>query len=486
MNQATAACDRFEAALAHEGPQPDAGWAAHVAGCTTCRELAELDARLNARLRSVEPEDGRPELEGDRPRRLVAQAFATLERRNKRRRAALIGTGLAAALVAGVTLGRTGARGTADEGDALSQAAALLAGVLPPGGAPRPARLQEDPDLVARCQVAVREGRGVVRRAALTVLGLGKVDLDSKTLEEVLRTWNEELESTVAVASAGGNARFVAEALDLRRTATLQEALRAAWWQASRGRGCVASGVVLPFLAAPDAGVRQQALLALAADDGFAPTEAVKALLRDRSEPVAVRQAAAECLLRRAGEAGASLVVASLQGESAEELERACLHSLLPTAAGRAFARERITDPAAPLGLALLHARHLGRDAGLVVGERLLAGVLASGSLDHAAALVEACRSAHWDGLRGALQQLWTQRRADWKQRDAQGTELVVRTLVQWDDESGDPRRWEQALEVCEQMSDILDRRTRAFLERLEATAPDAGMRARAARVLGR
>jgi hypothetical protein len=482
----TATCRSFAAALGEgAGLLDEPSWSAHLERCAPCRAVAVMDARLKARLAAIAPEAGRPELEGDRPRALVEAGFDALERDARmRRRMAFVG-GLVAAVVLGWILLRPGGEPGRPDRDPLTQAAALLGEVLPPGAAPRPERLKEDPPLVERCLVAVQRERGVVRRAALTVLAFGQVDLGRATLEEVLGTWNEDLESPVEVASGAGGARHVAEALALRRTATLQAALKAAWWQASRGGEAVSAQVVVPFLATPEAGVRQQALLALGADPTYAPGPEVEALLRDPREPLDVRQAAGACLIQRAGERGAEIVVSCLAEHTAEDLELLLAGLLAPTEAGRALVRARRTDPHTPLKLALLYAREPSKGNELAPQQvsSLFAAVENSGEVEHALSLAELCRRADLDERRTELQRLWTSMLPRWRAQDANTTHLVARTLVRWDADSIDRRRWELALEICEQMRESLDAHARAFLERVRA-GPDSGLSARAVRLL--
>jgi hypothetical protein len=484
MKPMTATCRRFAAAL-DDGAPPldDPRWSAHLDGCAACRAVAQMDARLRARLETLAPAEGRPELEGDRPRRLVDGAFRAFERRDRVRRRVLVAGGLVASLLLGWALLGPGAEPGGPADDPLAQAAALRGEVLPPCAPPRPERLKEDPSLVERCLEAVQRERGIVRRAALTVLAFGQVDLGRATLEEVLGTWNEDLESPVEVASGAGGARHVAEALALRRTATLQAALKAAWWQASRGGEAVSWQVVVPFLAAPEAGVRQQALLALGADSTYAPGAEVETLLRDPREPLDVRQAAGACLIQRAGEQGAGIVAAHLADRLDEELELALASPLVSTRAGRALADERLAAATTPLKLALLYAREPGRELVPDLLARLLTEVARSGAVEHALSLVEVCRRAGRDEQRIGVQQLWRANQARWRAADADGTLLLARTLIRWDEGSDDPTRWDLALEICEQMRESLDAGARKFLARVRAGADPASSR-RAARLL--
>ena len=343
--------------------------------------------------------------------------------------------------------------------------------------------LKNSEEIRRKYVAALDHPSSAVRRTAYTPLTFSQIEIEPKRLEEVLGTWNEDLESPVVMASAGDAGHVLATALDLRRTATLQATLEAAWLQAARGGGVVNPKVLLPFLTHPDTEVRAGTLRALAEDPGFVPDEAVVRTFTN-DENVEVRIAAGEVLVKRLGAAGVARIAALLTAKPDYPGEQFLSSDLVKHEVGRELGNRRVADESTPIALALTYASyatlHGDRDVPPASLERALAGedpfaFSMLGTLCHRLELVH---------HRARLQARWQELLPRWRVNERP---ILIATaaasLLRWDETSGDPARLRLGLELCESFPTDPPRSVRLYAERV-AKSTDAGVASRAATML--
>ena len=462
-------CDRVGDAIIEGRFLEDPGmWRDHVEGCETCRRRAEGYLVLREMLCRAREEA--PVFE---PRERDAEAYVARLRRNyeaylRRRRNAILG------LCAGAVLGLGAfflARPAAPAGprDPVAYARELNDRIFPRGEDPRYDLLGNDAALREEYVAALDHPSGIVRRAALQALTMSSVALDPARLEAILRNAREDLEAPLVTAGLSGAGEALARALDARRTATLQSVLFGASQQAAAtGRAALPQDLVLPYLGHQDASVRQAAVMALDADPAFRPGEEIARLMREDPYDY-VRWAAASCLIGRGGEAGARAAIEHYRA-SRDAYEALAVAPLCKTAAGLAFARERVADAQAPPGIALLHARALLRAGEKGAPAALLERALSDRDPEVHRVLAEVAREADWARCRGALQERWRAAAGDARSR-------IGADLLAWDAERGREGWRERAGEIWAASRE--DPQVRRALEAL-AKAADPLIRGRA------
>jgi len=466
-------------------------WGVHVDACAACRASVEGYLELRKRI-----EKARLELPGEAaplndPQAVIAHAMARY-RLLRARRATVVGASavLVVALGSVVLLGRgaTPSYETAEAADvdALELAVELQRIVVP--GYPAPARfelLQSDAQLRARFEAALDHSSAVVRRVALSALTSSGIVTDPRRLEEVLRTWNEDLEISPSLASAPGadRGRLAAAVLASGRAQTLQAALSAALLLAARGGEPVSASVVLPHLEDGDVDVQVAALAALQADPGYVPGEELEKLLANPRQHVKTRTDAAYCLEARLGDEGVRRIVAVLGSlEDGGEIEPRIATAVVKQPAGLPWARDRMNAAGTPIRTALAYAQALIRVGQPVSHEALVPRGLKDGTPETARLLLECCWRSDWTQYRAALQEYWMTLDKAWRKRPG-GDEDGVATamyLLTWDEAAGTPERLGLALDLCEAIGQHQGTWIPRWLGRIAShTDPKVALRAR-------
>jgi|GEM_PF-2123314 len=465
-------------------------WRRHVEACATCRASVEGYVELRERIERARGEaPGAPDAEND-PRAVVAHAMARY-RVLRARRTSVLGASALLAAVVGVASLWEGPRSAyfapaaGLEQEPLALALDLQWTVFPKDGSPAKLNLlRDDAGQRARFEAALDHGSAAVRRIALSALTSSGIPVDPSRLEEVLGTWNEDLETSLSRAAAPGadHGRLVAEALAHGRDQTLQAALFAALNQAARGGKPVAASLVLPHLKSGAAGVQLRALGALAEDPGYVPGEELERLVESAHEALEVRSEAARCLEKRLGDEGVRRVILALErGADTEAVEAHVAPTVMRQPTGLAWARQRVWDEGVPIGTRLSYAQGLLTRGERVPKEDIVRRVVAQPEDRLVERLAECCRRGDWTDQREALQALWMAHHAAWRV-SPQGDlgEFVARNLLAWDESAATPSRLALALDICAQMGQHTSAWVRQWLGRA-AAHEDVGIAARAA-----
>ncbi len=463
-------------------------WRPHVEACAACRASVEGYVELRERIERARGEaPGATGVTND-PQAVVAHAMARYRVLRARRRT-LVSAGALVALGLGVATlwgGSPSAPALQESGaqEPLALAMELHWTVFPRDGSPpRLSLLREDAGQRARFEAALDHGSAAVRRIALSALTSSGIPVDPRRLEEVLGTWNEDLETSLSLAAAPGadHGRLVAEALAQGRDQTLREALTAAKNQAEQGGKPVATAWVLPHLTSRDVGVQLGALGALALDPGYVPGEELENLLGSAQQSREVREEAARCLEQRLGEEGVRRVVVALERMAdAETIEVGVAPVIMRQPTGLAWARTRVWDEGVAIATTLAYAQGLLGRGESVAKDSIVRRVLAEPEGWLVEGLAECCRRGDWTDQREVLQAIWMAHHVAWgaSPRGDAG-EFVARCLLDWDATAGAPSRLNLALDICAQMGQHASLWVRRWLARV-ATHEDFGITSRA------
>jgi hypothetical protein len=488
-------CERLAAALGDGRFLEDpAAWKEHVRACDVCRASVEGYFQLRERVAQARLEVmglAPPALDGPRIVERALERYETRCRRAARVRSMGYGAVGVLAIVGLVVWTQSPQQApapatteAADVGaDAVAYSNVLFRRIFPPDGKPKYELLQSDPALRAEYQRALDHRSSLVRRTALTALTSSGIELDPARMEEVLRTWNEDLETPVVIAAAGDASHALADALELRRTATLRAVLDGAYVQVAKGGRPVDLAAVSAFLTHQEAEVRKVTLSALAADARYQPDEAVMRIFT--TDPVVeVRVAAGLCLALRSGAAGVRQMIAYLRVKPDYEVERQLTHHLGAGDAGRAFATERVSDVRTPVVVAILYAQRL-LQGGIAPSTELVDRTLADGGSESLYYLAALAAKAGWDGQRNRLQKHWMMHQAEWSRGDPHFSSGAALLLATWDESVGSAERLVLALELFETFESAPSTRMRTLVGRT-ATREESDIRKRAVALLER
>lgn len=482
-------CERLESALSDgRFAEEPTVWRDHVEACGVCRAAVEGYFRLRERVEQARLEVvglAEPTLDGSR---IVEQALARY--RFGRRRAARLrnlGYGMVGVLaIGGIALwahqpAPTQVPTTDVAEEAIDYSKVLYKRVFPGDGTGNYDLLKKDEALREEYRRALDHRSSLVRRTALTALTSSGIEIDPAGMEEVLRTWNEDLERPVVVAAAGDARVALASALDLRRTATLRAVMNGAYMQAVTGGRPVAAAALEPFLMHEDVEVRRATMDALGADKGYRPSDAVMRVFT--SDPEAeVRRSAAECLLAREGQAR---LIALFRARPDYPVEAWVSHHVAAGDIGHAFAAERLADPRTSIVTAILYGMRLAHD-GITLPKDLVDRTIADGTAESLNYLVDLAALAKWDDERDRLQAHWKAHRAVWQAEEHPVyAGYAGSALVRWDDAAGTAPRLLLALDVCEAFDKPATRTMRPFVSRA-ATRPEPDISRRAKALLER
>ncbi len=463
-------------------------WRPHVEACATCRASVEGYVELRERIeRARGKTPGAPGVTHD-PQAVVAHAMARYRVLRARRRS-LVGASALLALGLGVATLWGGSPSASPAQEPLALAMDLHWTVFPQDGSPpRLSLLRDDAGQRARFEAALDHGSAAVRRIALSALTSSGILVDRSRLEEVLGTWNEDLETSLSLAAAPGadHGRLVAEALANGWDQTLQAALSTAKNLAVQGGKPVAATLVLPHLGSRDAGVQLRALGALAVDPGYVPGEELENLLESALQPREVREEAARCLEQRLGDEGVRRVVSALERMAdPEAIEVGVAPALMSRPSGLAWARRRVWNAGVPIATTLAYAQGLLGRGERVPKEDIVRRVLAEPTALLVEGLAECCRRADWTDQRETLQGLWMADHASWRMHpQGDAGEFVARVLLAWDEAAATPSRLNLALDICARMGQHASAWVRRWLARV-ATHEDHGIASRAKTLRG-
>jgi len=469
------ACRRIADAIA-EGRflEDPALWRPHVETCAACRTSVEGLFALRERVRLAGLES--PVVE-PRPSREGALAIALAFRQHRHERTIRnVSAGILLLLAA--SIGFFVVRRAPPEASetAFAYARRLNAMIVPASGSPDHERLARDAAARAEFLAALDHPSSCVRRTALYGLLNSRIPVDPARLEKVLTEFHEDLEIPVETASVSDDGRAVADALRGQRAATVLSALIGLDVTPETGVPRVRSEVVASFLSDPEPPIRRQALIALRADARYVPDATVERLMRgDPDREVAVF--AADLLVLRRGEEGASLVVDRLRKAPDPVIERMLVSALAPTRVGLELAHERVADPTTDPALALAQAitlydrapKHEFAPPEAVIDRALHAPTRLSFE-----ALAYLCIKANWTMYRARLQAMW--RGLSREDRDYGGRDLVAWDLTGVADEA----RLTLALDICEADRSSQERAAVVTM----STNPSALIRQRAERLL--
>ncbi len=463
------ACRRLGDALVDGRYAEDPGaWAAHAEACPRCRARVAGYRRLRTLLdasRPAAPTSTEPPAD---PARAWTAASGRFHRHRRRQRlVAGCGTALVLAVALGVALQPTTDRPTVGRDDPVAYARTLTDRVVRPGGAP----VDLGPpgsDFERELRRALDHPAPAVRRTAFRILTLAGRPVDADDVERLLRDAAPNLEAPVELAGISDPQRYVAEALERGRTASLTSVLGLLPAVAAQRGAPIAIDVVEPFLSDRDAEVRRLALMALAVEPTYAANPRSWTLLRDDPSEE-VRIAAAYLLARRAeGEA----LAAHLEqvGDPTVEAYIATLLGEGPRA--EALALRRVAEPSTPLPVALAHALALARRRTTFDHAGLAARALATDDPLIACQVANCAAAGDWRELRTPLQGAW---------QTATGIARLnlASTLARWDVRVGSLDRLETALELLADTRNLAANDVLAALER----ASDPGIRSRAAEI---
>ena len=339
------------------------------------------DARLEAALERAW-DGSAPRGAGPSSEVAIAAALGTF-RQQRRRRVAAASLACLLLVGAGIWIARTGDETPAhvETADAIRYGNALYRRVM--GSAEDPDGgdldyLKRDGAARAEYLAALDHPSSFVRRVAMTALSYSGVEIPADVLLRMLVEHREDLERPLALASVGDAGRYVAEALERRRLATIRDALEASSYLAAGGHERLPVDAVEPWLEHEDASVRSFALGALAEDPGYEAGERVFALLR--ADPDAqVRTAALHAIQARGGTDGARRLLAHARTMDDPSLEPAVLHALRSTPGVEAMVRARLASGVADAGSRMAHARLLLQAGDPSAAERLVPAVLQDG-----------------------------------------------------------------------------------------------------------
>lgn len=443
-------CRRLEEAVldGRLGEDP-ALWSHHYERCDRCRATVEgylILRRLVEMSRTPTP-PAAPSHQGpvlEPPASLLA-AFDRARRRRQRQRASLATLAILLLAVGAWALLRSG-QGPAEAPaeappEAIVYARQLFDRLNPPGAPSQVMRLSREPELEREYLAALRHPSSVVRRIAFMQLAQASRPVPAEETRRLLAEAQPTLERPVELAAAGDVARQVGEALERGRANLLRSVLEGLRLAPDDPAARVPASVLLPYVADPDARVREAALLALGRDPTFKPGVEVQRLLASDPEPV-VRREAAGLIASRGGEAGRAFLVEHFSTRSDPEVEAWAADVLGDGPAAKALSRRRLADATCPTGLALAHALHLVRAGEPVDPDRSLDRWLASGDED-AAMLSYVASEAGWDRHRPRLQERWRAARG-------QGRQGMGASLARWDAGSKDPSRRPWLFEILE------------------------------------
>jgi hypothetical protein len=252
-------------------------------------------------------------------------------------------------------------------------------------------------------------------------------------IEETLRLLREAwpgLEAPLVIASAGDAGRRLAEALAAGRENLLGTVLEFLPATTAQSGEKVPVDVLLPYVHDPAERVRVAALSLLERDAGFVAGPEIEALLGDPS--LEVRKAAAALLAVR-GRGGQARLVEHFRTRSDPEVEAWAAGLLGHGPAAKALARQRLSDPACPVSLALAQALQLVRAGEPLDPSAQLGRWLAAGDED-AAMLAYVASEAGWVEHRDRLQ-------ARWRAAQGAGRQRMGASLARWDFASQDAKR---------------------------------------------
>ncbi len=436
-------CERLAAAVSDGRFLEDPNfYRPHVDSCEHCRRIVSGLFALREHLERVGIEAPADLPETPDAKDVIDAALAR-HRALQKLRGGVVGLCLALALgVGGYFALRGGGPDARAPRDPVAYARSLHEAVFPRGDAPRTSLLLEDDARRAEYVAALDDPSSLVRRTALAALVFSGVPIDASRLEAILEHAREDLETPLEVASLAGDARYLADALEARRIATLRGVLTSAGVGASRGGPPVRASRLTPYLSHADAEVRKRALFALTFDGGFRPGPEVDALL-DGDRDFDVRVAAALCLLDRRGEKGAEALIVRLREHADPALEELILPKLASHPAALALSTERVGDAATPVRLALAHALVVVRAGRAEPPTAVVERALADPDPDVWRLLADVAATAGWTQVRAPLQ-------ARWERAPRAERRILSATLVAWDVSSGDERRLETALAICE------------------------------------
>lgn len=474
-------------------------WAPHLAECEACRKCAEGFALLRG---SIERARG-TEREGEAAMPDAGQAVAVALvrfRSRQRKRRALVGVGAALVLGLGtfLTLRKEPEPASPFSEDVL---AAVRARDLPEphatalrlhwsivprqGGIGYPEILKTNAPLKAAFEAALHHPSAYVRRTALSGLTMGGIEVDQGMLMEVLRTWNEDVETIRASAAAGGRSEAsVTAELERGWAQTLQTGLRAAYLSAvARGKHLPTQSIEL-HLQHPAWEVVRQALDVLRANPAYVPGEAVARLFEDPKVHKEVRAAAGHCWMERLGEGGSERLIRMIESSANDpQLEHELSAALLHEGKAIAWMRRRASAQGTPLLAALGHALGL-----MKLGERIDVGPLVQRGIESPDLTIlhltaEVCRKADLRAHRKRFQERFLAGHRTWTdplQESSGGYLLVV--LLAWDEATGTEQHLAWGLELCED-DPLVDPRVRGWLERV-AGRPEGELARKARRIL--
>lgn len=345
---------------------------------TPADEQARLEAAL-AEAWTAGPEPG----PGQSPAVAIGAAMGSFRRRRRRRIATLATAGVLMLGAGGLWLARPEAtEPTAIESaDAVAYGNDLYERVMGRRDAPETRDLdylKRDAEARAEYLAALDHPSSFVRRVAISTLGWSGVEVPPETMVRILTTYREDLERPLELAGVGDAGRYVATALERRRSATIREVLTTSFLLAAQGKAHIDAEHVLPWLSHEDASVRIMALEALVFNEAYRPGEVIWTMLRE-DEDLEVRKSALEVLEERLDSEAHPRLLAYFRGMDDPDMEPVVIHALRDTPGLDKAVRARFgRGLASPLSR-VAHARRMLQQGDPAPMNQVLAGALEKG-----------------------------------------------------------------------------------------------------------